>query len=298
MRSRTLLLLAMASILRGQSVALTFDDGPDLKALGLPRAQALNAAILKALGEGQVKSILFACGKRVDSPEGWALVRAWGEAGHLVGNHSYTHPYLHSKKVGLAAFEADVAKMDALLQPIPGFTKLFRFPFLKEGDTAEKRDGFRAWLQAQGYRNGAVTIDASDWYYDSRFLAWKEAHPGAEPAPFRKAYLAHLWDRAQYYEGLAQQLGLKGVKHTLLLHTNEINAAFLPDVIAMFRAKGWTVVDAKAAFADPVFSRQPSTLPAGESLLWSLAKEKGLPGLRFPGEDGDYEKPLLDGLGF
>jgi hypothetical protein len=101
-----------------------------------------------------------------------------------------------------------------------------------------------------------------------------------------------------YYEGLARKLGFRNVKHTLLLHTNELNATFLPAIIAMFRGKRWKVVDAKEAFEDPVFRRQPDVLPAGESLLWSLAKEKGLPGLRYPGEDDAYEKPLLDALGF
>ncbi|MFN8010499.1 MAG: polysaccharide deacetylase family protein [Holophagaceae bacterium] len=296
-RTRSLLLLCVASLLRAQSVALTFDDGPDLPGLGAARARALNAGILKALADAKVKSVLFASGKRVDSPEGWELVKAWGAAGNLVANHTYTHPYLHSKKLELKAFEADAARMDALLQPIPGFTRLLRFPFLKEGDTAEKRDGMRAWMKAHGYRNGAVTIDASDWYYDARFAAWRAAHPGADPAPFRQAYLDHLWDRARYYEGLAQALGRKGVKHTLLLHTNEINAAFLPDVIAMFRAKGWKVVDAREAFEDPLFRVEPDILPAGESLLWSLAKQKGLPGLRYPAEDDVYEKPLLDARG-
>lgn len=297
MTQRLLLSLLLPALLRAQSVALTFDDGPD-PALGLERCRALNAGILKALADAQVKSILFACGKRVDSPEGWALVRAWGEAGHAVGNHSYAHAYFPSKKVDLPAFVADAERMDGLLQSVPGFTKLYRFPFLKEGDTKAKRDGFRAWMRAHGYRNGAVTIDASDWYYDTRFRAWREGHPGADASTFREAYLAHLWDRAHYYEGLAQRLGLKGVKHTLLLHTNELNAAFLPDLIAMFRAKGWTVVDAREAFQDPVFKRQPATLPAGESLLWSLAKERAFHGLRYPAEDGDYEKPVLDALGF
>ena len=39
---------------------------------------------------------------------------------------------------------------------------------LKEGDSVEKRDGFRALLMKHGYRNGYVTIDASDWYVDQR----------------------------------------------------------------------------------------------------------------------------------
>jgi hypothetical protein len=66
----------------------------------------------------------------------------------------------------------------------------------------------------------------------------------------------------------------------------------------MFRAKGWGIVDAEEAFSDPVFTREPDTVPAGESLLWALAKETGKfeSRLRYPGEDDVYEKPLLDRL--
>jgi peptidoglycan/xylan/chitin deacetylase (PgdA/CDA1 family) len=271
------------------SVALTFDDGT-------PSA-AVNGAILAALARAKVHSVLFPAGVRIDSPEGLAQVRAWGVAGHLIGNHSYSHHSLGSSSMTLAAFEADVLRDEALVGELPGFRRLFRFPFFKEGDTADKRDGFRAFLRAHGYRQGRATIDASDWYYDGRFRQWQTKHPGADPAPFRAAYLAHLWSRAQYYEALARKFVGRPVVHTLLLHTNAINAAFLDDVVQMFRAHGWTIVDAAAAYDDPIYQAEPRVLPAGESLIWSLAKERGEASLRYPAEDGVYEKPLLDAAG-
>ena len=278
------------------SVAITFDDGPDVVKRGAS-AIAENDAILAALKAAKVKSVLFVAGKRVDTPEGLAAVAAWGRAGHLVANHSYSHRNLSAATATLEAFEADVVRNEELLRKLPGFSRLFRFPLLKEGDTAEKRDGFRAFLRRRRYRSGRVTIDASDWYYDERFHAWQAAHPGADAAPFRDAYLAHLWDRAQYYDALARRAVGRSVKHTLLLHTSAINAAFLPDVIRMFRARGWHVIDAARAFRDPIFDAEPDVLPAGESLIWSLARAKGLPDLRYPGEDGAYEKPILDAAG-
>jgi hypothetical protein len=83
----------------------------------------------------------------------------------------------------------------------------------------------------------------------------------------------------------------------LLLHHNLINALFLKDVIQMFRDKGWTLIDSEAAFKDPVYALRPDIVPAGESILWALAKQKGVPDLRYPGEDDIYEKPILDRLG-
>lgn len=67
--------------------------------------------------------------------------------------------------------------------------------------------------------------------------------------------------------------------------------------IAMFISKGWTFVSPEEAYEDPIYAKAPSVLPAGESVLWSLAKQRGFSDLRYPAEDSIYEKPLLDELG-
>ena len=285
----------LAAACHAQSIAFSFDDGFDPREQ--PEAAAWNTAILDALAFAEVRAILFPAGRRVDSLEGLALVQAWGDAGHAIGNHGYSHASLAQPAMRVDDFVADIAHGQVLLKDIPGFTKRFRFPYLKEGDTAAKRDGVRAWLATAEYRSGAVTIDTSDWYYDARYRAWRAAHPDADPAPFRRAYLAHLASRANYYDALSTRVLGRAIKHVLLLHTNAINAAFLPDVIEMFRTSGWTIVRPGDAFDDPVYASKPDVLPAGESLVWSLAKAARVPELRYPAEDATYEKPLLDALG-
>jgi len=280
--------------LRGQSLCLTFDDGFDPRTQS--QAAVWNSAILEALKQAHLHAMLLPAGARVASPEGIALVRAWGEAGHTVGNHSYSHRSLGAAEETMEAFSQDVQKAETLLQATTGWGKWFRFPYLKEGDTVEKRDGFRAWLEDHGYRAAAVTIDASDWYYSARFEAWRQAHPGANSGPYRKAYLDHLWSRANYYDGLAREVLGRSVPHAILLHTNAINAAFLKDVIALFEDRGWKFVSPEQAYQDPVYRMRSNHLPAGESLLWALARDKGVKGMRYPGENDVYEKPLLDRL--
>ncbi len=70
-------------------------------------------------------------------------------------------------------------------------------------------------------------------------------------------------------------------------------------MLSMFKERGWRLVDAKTAFASPIFEMQPNVLPAGQSLIWSLAKADGRfeKLLRYPGEDGDYEGPKMDAAG-
>jgi hypothetical protein len=67
----------------------------------------------------------------------------------------------------------------------------------------------------------------------------------------------------------------------------------------MFAGKGWKLIDAKNAFTDSVFSAAPNIVPSGESIIWALAKETGKFDniLRYPGEDGAYEKSKLEKRG-
>ena len=166
----------------------------------------------------------------------------------------------------------------------------------QEGQTRELRDRLRRFLDQHGYRNGAVTIDASDWYYNQRLLAKLESDPRFDVSRFRQPYLDHIWDRAQFYDRLARDVLGRSVSHTLLIHYNLLNGLVLGDLLAMFRSKRW---DTDEAFSDPLFLRQPETAPAGESLIWASAKETGRfeDRLRYPGEDDVYEKPILDRLG-
>lgn len=291
----TALLLCLPSISQAQSIALSFDDGLD--PINQPASSSWNSSILEALSNAQIKTILFAAGKRVDSPGGLSLVREWGKAGHAVANHTYSHFNFCSKQTTLVQFISDTKRNEKLLKDMPGWKKRLRFPYLKEGETLEKRDGFRSWLTAHGYKSGAVSIDASDWYYNKRYLAWCANHPNDDPSPFRIAYLNHLWNRATYYDALSERIQNRSVKHVLLLHTKAINAAFLPDIIAMFRSKGWVFISPEEAYEDPIYAITPTGLPAGESILWALAKQNGLKNLRYPAESDVYEKPLLDKLG-
>jgi peptidoglycan/xylan/chitin deacetylase (PgdA/CDA1 family) len=289
------LLLASSTSASAQRLALTFDDGFDLAAF--PNAAQLNASMLDALAKNDVKAIFFASGRRIDSDAGLALARAWTDAGHAVASHGYSHLNLNSSKVDLDAYLADLRRNEPVLDRLPQWERRYRFPYLKEGDTQAKRDGARQWLRDNGYASGAVSIDSSDWYYDSRMRQWMASHPGQSPDAFRKPYLDHLLDRATYYSSLAKQVLGHDIDHVILLHTNTINATFLPDVIAMFRAHGWEIIAPAVAYADPVYAQTLDVLPAGESVVWSLAKQAGVSGLRYPAEDGDYEAQNLNNLG-
>jgi peptidoglycan-N-acetylglucosamine deacetylase len=279
-------------------IAITMDDPQVKPAYGLSAVE-VNRRILDALEKHKIKAGLFVCGMRVDSQDGKQLLSTWNDAGHMLGNHSYSHLFLHSQKVTLAAYCDDIAKGEAVISGYSQFQKRFRYPFFKEGDTAEKRDGVRKFLADRGYRHGRATIDASDWAIDDRLTKRVAKDSTADLAPYRKFYLDHLWERAQFYDDLAVKALGRRPAHTLLVHHRLLNALFLGDVLDMFQKRGWEPISAEKAYNDPIYQKQPNILPAGESLVWALAKETGKfePVLRYPGEDDVYENPKMDALG-
>jgi hypothetical protein len=278
-------------------LALTLDD-PTLTLGSVLKWQEANGRILKALSEKGVRAALFVCGMRVDEADGAKLLSAWDQAGHLICNHSYSHKF-YGEQTSYPDFAFDFLKNEKVIAPYRKRTALFRYPFLKEGDTADKRDRFRVLLKERGYRVGHVTIDASDWYVSQRFVDRLGKQPKAPIGLYRDYLVAHLLDRAAFYRQLTLDVLGRDIRHSLLMHFNPLNAFVLPDVMNAFEAAGWQWIDASLAFEDPVFRSQPKTVPAGESLIWALAKETGRfeDRLRYPGEDDIYEKPKMDALG-
>jgi len=262
-------------------------------------AEERNAGILSALKAHSVKAAAFVIGRNADNETGKALLREWNNAGHLICNHTYSHRNYNDPRMTLRAYETDILQAEKVLKDFTRFRKFFRFPMLKEGDTAQKRDGLRTFLKQHGYRTGHVTIDNSDWIITERLQARLAKDPNADVAPYRDYYLKHMWDRAVYYDDLARKVTGRSVKHTILTHFNLLNGLFLGDLMAMFKQKGWQLIDAEEAYKDPVFDAQPKVLPAGESIVWSLAKASGKidKDLRYPAEDGEYERAAMDKLG-
>src|SRR5271169_3842926 len=278
-------------------LAITMDD-PNLKLDSNLRWPDANSRILKALDGRNIKAALFVCGMRVDEYDGSKLISAWDQAGHQICNHSYSH-LNYNGRIAYADFAVDFLKNEKVIAPYHNKTLLFRYPFLKEGDTADKRDRFRTLLKESGYRVGHVTIDASDWYVNQRMADRLSKKPKTAIGPYRDYLIAHLLDRASFYRQLAIDVLSRDIRHTLLIHYNTLNALVLPDVMAAFETAGWQWIDASLAFQDDVFHSAPKTLPAGESLVWALASETGRfkDRLRYPGEDDIYEEPKMKALG-
>lgn len=281
-------------------LSFTFDDGITRDILNY-KFEDWNNMILTSLEKEGLTAAFFVTGSNKLDEKGQYLLDRWSRAGHLIANHTFTHPSFNNEKVSVQDFEKELLETDKVISAYDTYTKLFRFPYLKEGNTKEKIEGFRDVLSQHGYKNGHVTIDASDWYVNNQLIKFlrKEKADTVEIAKYREYYLQHILERANFYDSLAYQLTDRHIPHTLLLHHNLTSALFLGHLIRRFQAEGWEVVDAKEAFQDDFFDYIPKTNPAGESLVWSMAKETGKyeDVLRYPAEDSQYEIPKMKRFG-
>jgi peptidoglycan/xylan/chitin deacetylase (PgdA/CDA1 family) len=285
----------MALAAAAPQVSITMDDF-SLSGLDEQAADKRNQAILSALRAHSVKAAIFVAGRNVDNVLGNRLLKLWNDEGHIIANHTYSHRFYPDSD--LRQYSADILRCHALIKDYRQFRPLFRFPYLKEGKTAEQRDQMRTFLAEHGYRNGAVTIDASDWYIDDRLRKRLSADSKAGTSGYRDYYLQHILDRSKYYDDVSRRGLGRSVRHTLLVHYNDLNALFLGDILDQYKRQGWKLIDAEHAYADPVFRQTPNVLPAGDSLVLALAVQSGkIKRPRWPAEDGELEAPNMDRLG-
>jgi peptidoglycan-N-acetylglucosamine deacetylase len=279
-------------------IAFTFDDGQTNDVAGFS-LENWNEQLLNNLKKHNLKAILFSSGANKSSEKGKYVLSSWNNAGHFIANHTMTHANFNSKNTSLEAFKWELMANDSIIRNYSNFYPYFRFPYLKEGNTKEKINGFRAFMSQKGYKNGHVSVDASDWYIDSRLVKRLRENPNADISGFREFYKNHLLNRATFYDSLAIQITERQISHVILLHHNLAAALFLDDLIQHFKNNGWEVIDADMAYADKIYEKIPANIPAGESLIWALAKQTGKFDkiLRYPAEDSIYEKPAMDKLG-
>lgn len=250
------------------SVAFTFDDLPAHGPLppGVARP-AVVSSILKTLQAERMPPVYgFINGFRVAQyPYQIHILQAWHAAGEPLGNHTFTHPELD--KLSAEVYERNIAKNEPLLRKVDpgGDWHWFRYPFLEEGNTVAKRDAVRGWLKAHDYRVAEVSMDFQDYLWNEPYARCMVQGNAAAVQQLHDTYLATADTYIGVYRELAHRLYGRDVPYVLLMHVGAFDARMLPELIALFRKRGFTFATLEASMADPIYQADPEVPTPGGS---------------------------------
>ncbi len=244
-----LILLCLLNQAQAKQIALSFDDAPRA-ATGYLSGPERATKLLSALKDNDVEqTVFFAVSKNLDD-EGRARLKRYSQAGHIIANHTHTHPDLN--KVRLEEYIQNIEQADMALRPYLTFRKWLRFPYLREGDTDTKRDGVRDYLQQTGYFNAYITLNNYDWYIEKLFQDSITQGSKIDMPALQKLYVSTLIESIHYYDGMAREHIKRSPKHILLLHENDIAALFVGHLIKRLKSLGWEIIPIEEAYQDNI----------------------------------------------
>jgi peptidoglycan/xylan/chitin deacetylase (PgdA/CDA1 family) len=280
-----LLVLALAAPAHAQKrIALTFDDVPRDRGAFLTheeRTVRLIAALERARVEQAAFFVTAGFLQDADRRGGEDRITAYTAAGHVLANHSFTHPHLSERTA--SEYLADLDKTEAWLKGRQGRRPWFRHPYLDEGmgDKA-KRDAVRAGLKARGLRNGYVTVDGADWHLEMLTQEAARAGKTMDMNALRDLYVTTHVEAANFNDALARRLLRRSPAHVLLLHETDIAALFIEDLVAALRKDGWEIITADKAFADPLRREMPDPAVTNGTLFAQMVQARGLQAETWP----------------
>ena len=255
-----------------KQICITFDDLPVVRVHDRIKRLMITDEILGVLEEYNVTAAGFVIGSEIEGDED--IIASWIEAGHTIGNHTWSHPDLN--EIPPAFYIQDIVKgaeaIKDILDQAGQEARYFRYPYLHYGNNSSSKEAVADYLETQGYRVAHVTIDTEDYVYNLQFETIAEAGDSVEIVRLGNEYIDHIMERLAEAEKLANDLG-GPIRHILLLHANRLNAEFLPDLLAEIEFLGYKFVSLDKALADPVYSLPESYIgPMGLSYLERLAK--------------------------
>jgi len=227
-------------VLRPRQLALTFDDGPD------PRN---TPALLDILSRYHVPATFFDIGENVMAhPD---LYQREVREGHVVGNHTYTHPQLSAH--GSSRDHLQVVTTSRLMRGLGGpKIRYFRPPYGgDDSDSIETAGAAILEAQQDGMVTSSFDVDTNDWQYGPHKTV---------PVP-----------------------PLDGAGHVLLLHDGggdrSDTLVLVQKLIQAAKANGYTFTTLDSLSSAPARA-QTQTAPAliDRVTYWALWSVRELPG--------------------
>src|SRR5580658_1002937 len=290
-RALLLLSVALSAVDAGASreVAITIDDLPrggdaaDKEGRTFREIRGMTERLLAPFGEQQIPVTGFVHPGRTElaAPDLRRILDLWLDAGAELGNHTWSHADLNRTPV--ADYEQDILKAEAFLRPVVEAhgkkLEFFRYPMLHAGPTAESKRAIQEFLAAHHYRNAPVTFDDSDYMFAALYTHSEYR------ARVAREYVPYLESVVAFFEKRSVEVVGREFPQIMLLHANELNSRMMPDILDMFRRRGYRFISLDEALKDSAYKLPESYVGAGGfSWIHRWSMTKGMPNKGEPDE--------------
>jgi len=272
--------LGLAEICAAQKLAITFDDLPlnGLLPPGVTRAETTKH-VLEILKKRHVPPVYgFINAKKLEAnADGAEALKLWAAA-EPVGNHTYSHMDLEQNTA--EAFEREIEENEPVLELLKEEANdwhWFRYPYLHEGDTVEKRRAVRAYLKAHGYRIAQVTLDWEDYLWNTAYARCVAKNDAKSMEWLRSSYLSTASEFLDLGREQAKLVYGREISYVLLMHLGAYSSTILPDALELLKKKGFKLVTLEEAQSDAAYESDPDVgLHDAGTLLDQMMQVKGI----------------------
>jgi peptidoglycan/xylan/chitin deacetylase (PgdA/CDA1 family) len=242
-----------------RTVALTFDDLPEVFSRDLSTMRRNTPELLRVLKLHQAPAIGFVNEGKLhvaDELESrTAVLKQWVDAGMTLGNHTFSH--LRLLTTPLPKYEEDVIKGEVITRRLMSgrqpYQLYFRHPYTSTGATKEVKAAFESFLRERGYKVAPFTIENSDYIFNQMYSEARRNNDTVLMERLRKTYLDYNDGQFEFMERLSSEMFGREISQILLIHSNDINADCLDEMLKRLENRGYRFVTLDQALEDKAY---------------------------------------------
>ncbi len=273
-------LLAPEPVSAQTEMAITVDDLPTHGAMprGTSRLE-IARDLIRAFKNHRVTAVAgFVNGKQVqENPEHLSVLQEWVRVGFPLANHTFSH--LNLDRVTPGEYVGDIAENERFLSRYPRAPsfRAFRYPYLAEGDSLDKRNAVRAWLGATGHRIAQVSVYFDDWAWNDPYVRCVARADLRSIDWLKRSFVEIGLRRLRWSEEVARIIFSRPIKQILLLHMGTFGALMVDDLLTAYGKAGVLLIDLEAAMRDRAYDENPDVAWNGElTFLEQMIRAKRL----------------------
>ena len=242
-------------------VAITVDDLPVHMDLP-PKVTRLDVVkqMLSALDKHGLKNVygFINAGHINNDDNNYNVLKLWVNSGQLLGNHTYEHVNLN--KVNPTEFIKQIQLNDPYLKTLMGDKNYhyFRYPYLYEGNTQQKRDQVRHDLLTHDYQIAQVTMDFQDYLWNNAYVRCVKKQNTKAIDWLKKSYIEQALNSITVAHALSMATIHRDIKNILLLHIGVFDALILDDLLTAYEKQGVKFISLTEALQDKAYAMNPN----------------------------------------